>query len=120
MINKVRYYLKTSSAVRAVDAAQCVPIARAYVAADTRRRMALDRISELLSNDDNILNGISCIKQVLLREYYCPYFSPDVPCSRTTCPMHSANNDYIVSNQEYKQARQKLDAFWAEKYNKVK
>ena len=120
MINKVRYYLKASPAVRAADAAQCAPIARAYVAADTRRRLALDKISVLVSSDDNVANGISCIKQVLFREYYCPYFSPDAPCSRTTCPIHSVNNDYIASNQEYNKVRQKLDAFWAEKYNKVK
>lgn len=117
---KVKYYLTVSPAVRAADAAQCAPIARAYVVADTRRRMALNRISWLLSCDDNIANGISCIKQVLFREYYCPYFSHDVPCSRTMCPMRGVNNDYVACNQEYKQARQKLDEFWAEKYKKVK
>ena len=119
LLNKLKYYLKTSESQRALDAQDGADLAREYVAIKTKRDAAFQKISWVLSCDDMNV-GLNCVKQGMFREYYCPEFSPDVPCNNPACRLRDANNQYVKCNQEFQIARAKLDEFWAEKYNKVK
>lgn len=129
LLNKIKYLLNTTPAQRAADKAeydalncQCDKLYHA-------RELAYDEICAVAQPDADLWDILSCVKQQRVEFYErtqfwhqeeCDCFSSLRPCKHSSCPKILANHLYVSRNNDYKNALNKLNNFWTEKYKRVK
>lgn len=129
MFARITYLLNTTSAQRAADRAEYDALNYQCDKLYHARALAYDDICECARPDADLYNILSCVKQQQVDFYErasfwhqeeCDCFYPLRPCKRDTCPKLLANHLYVSRNNDYKNALNKLNNFWSEKYKRVK
>ncbi len=137
LVEKIRYYLKTSADKRAADRAEYNALvsrcARARVGAD----MAFDAITHRLERLEQSYSVCACIKYqkidsvidapffgsspapIVLRDQ-CWFFEPERTCCQMRCANHANNRMYFVKQRRYEELENAKKYFWSRKYANVK
>ena len=138
MFEKIKYYIKTTSARRAMYAAEYNELARRACGAQRDMDCAYDALVGDVPVDRSFYAVHACMKvmeipQVSLADIFtsypcssvvlrdqCWYYQPLRPCGQRACKYHAKNQDYFVKRDIYRAACAVRDSYWPNLYAKIK
>lgn len=140
MFEKIKYYINTTSAQRALYSAEYNELAHRASKAKCDMDYAYDALVGDVPVDRSFYSVHACMKvmeipQVSLADVFtslsypcgsvvlrdqCWYYTPSHQCGQRACKYHAKNQDYFVKREIYRAACAVRDSYWPNLYAKIK
>lgn len=140
LIDKIKYYINTTAAQRALYSAEYNELAHRASKAKCDMDYAYDALVRDVPVDKSFYSVCGCMKVMeippvtfsdVLTALTCPngpvilrnecwYYNPSRSCNQRACPYHDRNQNYFVKREIYRAACAVRNRYWPNLYAKIK